>query len=192
MKSLQESLFDKDLVEKGVSVDFETLCDMLFDFLDKQKSVIKNSSLSVWKGRQSIYIRYYIHRHSIYFELDFGVTNFYNEDRKLVPGFNIPQFKLINEDLRWRHSGSDVNATIRQIIKKIPDLKQYIFGYGSVIKATEESIPMIFKLYEGMITHFCTLKFEKNIGKYVDRYEASKEIPGLIMDLLMKNLIEEA
>ena len=197
MKSLQESLFDQDLVKKSIKINFETLRDMLFDFLDKRLSELEKNGLSVWKGRQSIYIR----KHSqdkntenyFLFELDFGVTNFYNEDQTLVPGFNIPILKMVHPPTSaWRLSSSEVNGTMRKIYKKIPELKQYVFGYGSVIKATEESISMIFKLYEGMIKWFGSKKFDNELNKYIQKYESKQEIPGFMMDLLMKQLIEKA
>jgi len=54
MKSLQESLFDDNLVSKSVDIDIEQLKEMLFDF--GYKMFKKNDNIDYREGKSSIYI----------------------------------------------------------------------------------------------------------------------------------------
>jgi len=91
----------------------------------------------------------------------------------------------------WNASRTDYNATIRQINKKIPSVIKGLY-HTSVIPGTNEGISEIFKLYDGMVKHFCSKKFQDRIFSYANRFKDKGEIPGLILDILMKELISNA
>lgn len=195
MKSLQESLFDKDLVEKGVLIDFETLRDMLFTFGHKKAKLFDKSGVIYHEGKMSIYLKRFVGvNNCLCFELEFGVTNLFDKGT----GFNIPTLKTYDRwnnveswgPGTWKPSRTDVNATRRVIDKKI-DLENYDNSI-STITATDNNISKIFKLYEGMINEFCSKEFKKKLVYYEDVYKEKKSVPGLILDILMKQLIEKA
>lgn len=200
MKSLQESLFDKDLVEKGVPVNFETLRGMLFEFGRKRIKLFDKAGVIYHEGSQSIFLKKFLddsnRDESVCFELVFGVTNLFNEGT----GFNVPILKAHdrwgaivyshNRPNEWKLSSTGGNITMRVICKKV-ELED---NYHSItaIEATDENVGKVFDLYDGMIKEFCSTEFEKKLKKYISHYEGKKEIPGLILDILMKELINKA
>ena len=186
MKSLQESLFDGDLVEKGVSVDFETLCDMLFSFGRKKAKFFDKTRVVYHEGRQAIFIKKFLGEYDeVCFELQFGVTNMYPKGT----AFNVPA--MIADDASgnhvsgWKLSQTDVNATKR----KINSIIKLENNGTSTIEATDVNIGKVFDLYNNMVERFCSTEFEKELKKYIDQYSGKKAIPGLILDILMKKLI---
>lgn len=196
MKSLQESLFDKDLVEKGVPIDFETLRDMLFTFGRKKAKFFDRNDVIYYEGRKSIFLKKFVgDNDGLCFELEFGVTNLFNEGA----GFNVPTLKThdrwggdySNNIVAWKSSRTDVNATRRVIDKKVELEVELEDNYHSIstIEATDNNISKVFELYEGMINEFCSKEFEKKLIHYRSTYEEKKAIPGLILDILMKKLI---
>jgi len=213
MKSLQESLFDQDLIEKGVPIDFETLRNMLFRFGRRHANYFDKNEVIYHEGKMSIFIKKFLEENdSACFELEFGVTDVYlgaerDETAKRFHGidkvtsFSVPILRFhdrwgsitfASQDLSaWKSSKSDINATIRQLRKKIDveELGQYHYV---TIAATEESVVKVFDLYDKMIQRFCSKDFDKKLKKYVDNFKSKQEIPGLIMDILMKELITKA
>ena len=190
MKSLQESLFDGDLVKKGVSIDFETLLDMLFDFGRKKKKLFDKTGVIYHEGRQVIFIKKFLGKDDeICFELQFGITNLHPNS----VAFNVPVMEV--HDWRggdvsqngWKSSRTDVNAT-RRIIDKTIKLENND-EFTSTIEVTNNNITKVFDLYDGIIEDFCSSEFEKELKKYIDQYSGKKAIPGLILDILMKKLI---
>ena len=195
MKSLQESLFDKNLIDKGVPIDFEVLRDMLFTFGRKKAKLFDKSGIVYHEGKMSIYLKKFVGVNDyLCFELAFGVTNLFGEGA----GFNVPILNVHDRwesldswgDGTWKPSRTDVNATRRVIDEKI-DLENADHSI-STIAATDNNINKVFELYEGMINEFCSKEFEKNLIHYEDVYKKKKAIPGLILDILMKKLIKEA
>lgn len=196
MKSLQESLFDKDLVEKGVSIDFETLRDMLFTFGRKKAKLFDRNDVIYHEGRLSIFLKKFVGENdSLCFELEFGVTSLFNEGT----GFNVPTLKAHDRwgttgypgGLEaWKSSRTDTNITRRVIDKKV-ELEDNHHSI-STIEATDNNIGKVFELYEEMINEFCSKEFEKKLIHYRSTYEEKKAIPGLILDILMKKLINKA
>ena len=188
MKSLQESLFDSDLVEKGVSVDFETLCDMLFSFGRKKAKFFDKTRVVYHEGRQAIFIKKFLGEYDeVCFELQFGVTNMYPKGT----AFNVPAMvahdRWLGDASRngWKTSQTDVNATKR----KINSIIKLENNGTSTIEATDVNIGKVFDLYDNIIKRFCSTEFEKELKKYIDQYSEKKAIPGLILDILMKKLI---
>ena len=191
MKSLQESLFDGDLVEKGVSVDFETLRDMLFGFGRRKAKFFDKTGVVYHEGRQAIFIKKFLgDDDEVCFELEFGVTNMYPEGT----AFNVPVMvahdRWLGDASRngWKTSRTDVNATRRKIDStiKLENNDKLI----STIEATDNNIDKVFDLYNDMIERFCSTEFEKELKHYIDQYNKNrKTIPGLILDILMKKLI---
>jgi len=190
MKSLQESLFDKDIVEKGVSIDFETLRDMLFNFGRKKAKLFDKTGVIFFEGRQAIFIKRFLGEDGgICFELELSVTNMYPEGA----AFNVPVMVVHDRwnvnHLRnsWKSSRTDVNATRRKIDSTIK--LENNDKFTSTIEATDNNISKVFDLYNSIIEKFCSTKFEKELKKYIDQYSENKAIPGLILDILMKKLI---
>lgn len=196
MKSLQESLFDKDLVEKGVPIDFEALRDMLFDFGRRKAKLFDNAGVIYHEGKMSIYIKKFLGENDkVCFELEFGVTNVYPSGT----AFNIPQLRAHDRFMgsqtwnSWKSSKADINATSRQMIKKLPELAdEWAFRHCVEFRATDKSIPIMFDLYDRIIEQFCSKEFEKDLIKFTQKFEDKHEIPGIIMDILMKRLITKA
>ena len=194
MKSLQESLFDKDLVEKGVKVDFETLRDMLFTFGRKKAKMFDKAGVIYHEGRMSMYVKNFVGENDcLCFELEFGVTNLFNEG----VGFYVPVLRTHDRwesstswgKGTWKGSRTEVNTTRRVIDKKV----EFENNYNSIstIEATDVNIPKVFELYEGMINAFCSDWFKKKLVHYEETYKEKQAIPGLILDILMKQLIEK-
>lgn len=190
MKSLQESLFDGDLVEKGVSVDFETLRDMLFSFGRKKAKFFDKTGVVYHEGRQAIFIKKFLGENDgICFELEFGVTNMYPKGT----AFNVPVMVVHDRWMgdmgrnSWKSSRTDVNATKRKIDSTIK--LENNDKLTSTIEATDNNIGKVFDLYNSIIEKFCSTEFEKELKKYIDQYSEKKAIPGLILDILMKKLI---
>ena len=188
MKSLQESLFDDDLVEKGVSVDFETLRDMIFSFGRKKAKFFDKTGVVYHEGRQAIYIKKFLGEYDeVCFELEFGVTNMYPEGT----AFNVPVMMVDdasgNHVSGWKLSQTDVYATRRKIDSTIK--LENNDKLTSTIEATDNNIDKVFDLYNNMVESFCSTEFEKELKKYIDQYSEKKAIPGLILDILMKKLI---
>ena len=201
MKSLQESLFDNDLVEKDVEIDIEELKDILFYFGRTRAIFFDKNDLEYREGKQSIFIRKNFVEYNLQVELDLGVTNYYNNNHKLIPGFYVPSLTIRTFDYKvnpqWNASRSDYNATIRQMEKRLPEL---ITGkyHTSVIPSTRKGMSAAFDLYDKMIKYFASKKFQDHILKYVGQFVKTKspnrdpEIPGLIMDILMKEIIAKS
>ena len=201
MKSLQESLFDsktqmteslfdKDLVEKGVSINFETLRDMLFNFGRKKTKLFDKSGVVYHEGRQAVFIKKFIGEDDqVCFELELGVTNTYPEGS----AFNVPVMVVHDRWMgsatwnSWKSSRTDVNATRRKIDSTIK--LENNNKLTSTIEATNANIGKVFDLYDNIVERFCSTEFEKELKKYIDQYSEKKVIPGLILDILMKKLI---
>ena len=187
MKSLQESLFDSDLVEKGVKIDFDTLRDMLFSFGEKKTKFFDKAAVVYHEGRQTIFIKKFLgNNDEICFELQFGVTNVHPNSA----AFNVPVMMVHdrwggNYVSGWKTSQTDVNATKR----KINSIIKLENNGTSTIEATDVNIGKVFDLYNNMVERFCSTEFEKELKKYIDQYSGKKAIPGLILDILMKKLI---
>lgn len=219
MKSLQESLFDlniqiteslfdNDLVEKGVSIDFETLRDMLFNFGRKRTRLFNKCGVDYREGIQSIYIKKsfsdtddYEVDDAVYFELEFCVTNVYidtKDGEKLTPAFNVPQLKVAptyNNLNKWKSSKSDYAATVRAIDKKYDFRKEDtgIVTHTTTLKVTNnDNVRDIFNMLDGMVKYFCSDDFDKVVEDYIKKFKHQHEIPGLIMDILMKKLINKS
>ena len=189
MKSLQESLFDGDLVEKGVKIDFDTLQDMLFSFGRKKAKFFDKAAVIYHEGRQTIFIKKFLgNNDEICFELQFGVTNVHPDSA----AFNVPMM-VVHDRWEgayvdgWKTSRTDVNATKREIDRVIK--LENNDKLTSTIEATDNNISKVFNLYDGMLREFCSPQFKKELENYMDRYSEKKVIPGLILDMLMKKLI---
>jgi hypothetical protein len=197
MKSLQESLFDKDLVERDVPVDFDTLRDMLFGFGRRKARFFDNAGVTYHEGRQSIYLKKFIGENDcLCFKLVFSVTNFLGGAE-----FNTPILKthdrwesaVVLGSGAWKPSATDTNATWRFINKKVKLDNEYdMHDYKSVIKGTPDNIKKIFNLYEGMVREFCSKDFEKRLIDLEKKFDEKHAIPGLVLDNLMKELIQKA
>ena len=205
MKPLIESLFDKDLVKKEASVDFETLRDMLFDFGRKRKNLFDKIGGDYHMGRQTIYFRRYIDtpggKNSVCFELEIGVTNIYDTNKKLSPGFICPKLKSVgkmniftdnnyDDNSNWNYSSSNIYSTLRLLGKK--DISYYEDSSLSSIKANVNNISKTFELYDKMVNYFCSNDFKKELQNYVNKFEFKHAIPGIVMDILMKKLITKS
>lgn len=194
MKSLQESLFDKDLVKKDVDIDFDTLLNMLFEFGRKKKKLFDKVEVIYHEGRQSIFIKKFLgvgNSDDACFELQFGVTNHFPNG----VAFNVPTMVLHdrwggNYVKGWASSRTDVNVTRRKI-DKVVELENNNNSIAT-IEATNDNITKVFDLYDGIIEGFCSTWFEKDLKHYIDQYSEKKAIPGLILDILMKKLIDKA
>ena len=208
MKSLQESLFDSniqiteslfdnDLVEKGVSIDFETLRDMLFNFGRRKARFFDRAGMIYHEGKQSIYIKKFLGvNDEVCFELEFGITKLYSNDDPDGVSFNIPIMRvhdrwgeayIHNRPDAWKTSQTDIYDTRRKINSVIKLENGY--KYTATIEATSVNIDKVFDLYDNIIEKFCSTEFEKELKKYIDQYSKKKAIPGLILDILMKKLI---
>ena len=203
MKSLQESLFDKDLTKKDVEINFDTLRDMLFDFGKERKRLFDKSEVVYHEGRQSIFIKRFIddsrRKEAVCFELEFGVTNVYNNDKKMVAAFNTPVLKEADKmagysgyEYQWKYSQTAPNTTSRLIEKEFNFKSKEELQYTSTIIASNDNITGIFKLYDGMVEYFCSEEFKKILQRYVNDWEGRLAIPGIILDELMKKLIKKA
>jgi len=210
MKSLQESLFDRDLVKKDVEIDFDTVLNMLFDFGRKKDKLFDKTGVSYLEGGQSIYIKRSISApetgnmfptgNTVCFELDLGLTNIYDHNYKLVPGINPPLLKFNNGPLTrnlksddvWKFSVSDGYTTKRLIDKKL-NLEKIEYGNRAVsifaYTASSDNLAKMFKLYDSMVNYFCSDEFKKILQDYVDRFKFKHAIPGVVLDILMKKLI---
>ncbi len=195
---MNESLFDRDLVEKGVEIDFDTLRNMLFDFGRQKIKLFNKAGVIYHEGEQNIYIKRFIdsskNKEAICFELRFGVTNLYNsKGEKTHIAFYIPELKsydMIQGALQgwWRYSSTDSNTISRALSKKTN--KEYINGIEII--ANSQSVGKVFALYDKMVEYFCSDEFKEILQDCVNKFESKQVIPGLILDTLMKKLINKA
>ena len=189
MKPLIESLFDKDLVKKEVSVDFETLRNMLFDFGRRKVKFFDKTGVVYYEGGHTIFFKKFLgERSEVCFELKLSVTNVYPDSAV----FNVPEIVVYDNSFdvswnNWKSSRTDVNATGRTIDSTIKLEKNG--KLASAIEATNNNIGKVFDLYNSIIEKFCSTEFEKELKKYINLYSEKKVIPGLILDKLMKKLI---
>lgn len=211
MKSLQESLFDSktqtmeslfdnDLVEKDVDIDFDTLLNMLFDFGKKHKKLFDKIGATYWVTRQSIFIDRKFSspdgKGEIIFEFQMGITNVYKyfEDKfKLTPGFQAPRLIVSGKNSDWKTSDSDYYTTLRSIHKK------HIFTWDdesvrntSSLIAYAQDYKEVFSMYDKMIEYFCSDRFGDMCKKYINMFESKKCIPGLMVDKMMKEIISKS
>lgn len=199
MKSLQESLFDQDLIKKGVKITFDNLWNILSNTI--RKNDIENPLLKkgwkVWPGKQAWFLRKSYPSPSgtdCDIEFEFGITKSI-EDHD-VPSFNVPVLKvLMKQDsqyrMLWKPSRTAVETTSRQIRKKLgnalPDSR-----YTSIIDIDDNSLPAVLKLYEDMFKFIASDQFDKLIKHYILIYDHETKIPcipGLVLDTIMKNVI---
>jgi len=213
MKSLQESLFDSDLIEKDLLIDLDDLKEMLFNLISKNSSIPKNNSNIIFhQGKQSIYIKRFIDDSQdperVCFELELGVTTLFKDlkgrQQKLLPCFTIPFLRVhdrilsvsgrasqgIHGGIKWLSSNSDGNITSKLIDKTFDFRKDTNEIYTtSEIIATQHNAVEILDFYDRLIKYFCSDKFGKILKDYVDKFEWKHAIPGIIIDILMKKLI---
>lgn len=209
MKSLQESLFNKDLIKRGVEINFDTLLNMLFDFGKKKKRMFDKMEIDYHEGKQSIFIRRFIddskRKDAVCFELVLGVYNTYI-DKKLSPAFNIPvlkakdsfklekpslynTYKVYNTYKEWMYSSSDLVGVYRTLKKKNDFIKD---DSPFEITVNQDNIAELFTLYDKIVEYFCSDGFKKILQGYVDKFEFKHAIPGIVLDILMKKLVNEA
>lgn len=209
MKSLQESLFDDDLIKKDLPIDIDDLKEMLFNLISKNSSIPKNNSDIVFhQGEQSIYIKRYIDDSQypgiVCFVLELGVTTLFKDlkggQQELLPCFTTPALMVhdrtltmsgsIRGGIKWRSSTSDENITSKLIDKTFDFRKNTDEIYNtSKIIATQYNVDEVLNFYDGLIKYFCSDKFGKVLKDYVDKFEYKHTIPGLIIDILLKKLI---
>ena len=213
MKSLQESLFDGDLIEKDPPIDLDDLKEMLFDLMSKNSSIPKNNSNIVFHaGKQSIYIKRFIDDSQdperVCFELELGVTTLFKDlkggQQKLLPCFSTPFLRVhdrilsvsgrgsqgIHGGIKWLSSNSDGNITSKFIDKTFDFRKDTDETYTiSEIIATQHNVVKILDFYDKLIKYFCSDKFGKVLKNYVDKFEWKHAIPGIIIDTILKKLI---
>lgn len=200
MKSLQESLFDKDLVEKEVPIDFDTLLKLFFDFGKKHKKLFDKIGAVCWVEKQSICIARGFSspdgEGKIGFELYLEVTNVYKnfeDEFKLVPGFQAPRLIVRGVDSDWKQSNADYYTTLRNMRKKhifIED-DERVRNISSLI-AYAHDYKEVFSIYDKMIEYFCSDEFGKLCEKYINMFESKKCIPGLMVDKMMKEIISKS
>ena len=221
MKSLQESLFDSktrmteslfdnDLVEKDLLIDFDDLKEMLFNLMSKNSSIPKNNSDIVFhKGRQLIYIKRFIDDSQdpgrVCFELSLGVDTLFKDlkerQQKSLPCFSTPFLRVYDRILsvngrgiiggiKWLSSTSSANTTSKFIDKTFDFRKDTDKIYTtSEIIATQHNVLEILDFYDKLIKYFCSDKFGKELKNYVNKFEWKHAIPGIIVDGIMKKLI---
>ena len=209
MKSLKESLFDKDLVEKDLPIDFDNLKEMLFDLILKNLSIPKNNSDIVFhQGEELIYIKRYIddsqYPEIVCFDLELGVSTLFKELKggqiELLPCFTTPVLKVRDrlygarsKGSGWSTSTSDPDTTARLIDKKFDFRKHTTEIYTTPgIIATQLNTAEILDFYDRLIKYFCSDKIKKTLEGYVNKFEWKHAIPGIVVDGILKKLITQS
>ena len=199
MKSLQESLFDKDLMGKSSIVPVGAVWDMVFKEVYcplHTKCVnagwlldLNNDGLKVYKTfngtddpEKKVLVR---------LQFDNGLSGY--------PC--CPQLVFNHQYGAWDTNFSDGNGTRRWVTKR--DLKHFNFTKGQFedskyfdlhFECTTETVGPIVKLMKGMIEQIISKKYTNLIQEQFDKHIArNKHVPGIIIDqVIMKPLIKDA
>ncbi len=197
---ITESLFDNDLVKKDVDIDFDTLLNMLFDFGKKHKKLFDKIGAVYLVEKQSMCIAREFSspdgKGKIGFELYLEVTNVYKnfeDEFKLVPGFQAPRLIVRGVNSDWKYSSADYYTTLKNMRKKhiFTEDDERVRNMSSLI-AYAQDYKEVFSIYDKMIEYFCSDEFRKMCEKYINMFESKKCIPGLMVDKMMKEIISKS
>ena len=196
MKSLQESLFDNDLVSKKVTIDFDMLKDMFFyfgrsraSFFDKNEMIYKEYPKSFRVGYNfNINERGRENQSCFKIALDFEITNTKTKSGILTPRLVV--HRLLNP------VGEVSNKTVsdRLFDQKIKNYGLNISKKNGVIIA-DENITKIFDIFDEILKIFVSSKFKIELKELAEKYinnpnNPNKELIGpSVLNELMKKLI---
>ena len=207
MKSLKESLFDQDLVEKEVPIDVDTLKNIFIQLVDNKKSLFDKTDIICHKSETTNRLQDCVVMHikrfisdseqldAVCFEL---VLNVGARDGELY--IDLPELKVHDRFItisnrpsqsgrhQWRTSFSFNPATAAVISRKI-GYACYTDIFDKVRHFDYNKVNKIFSLYDEMMDWFCSDSFKKKLKHYVEQFEYKHEIPGSVLDILMKQLI---
>lgn len=194
MKSLQESLFDKDLTQKDINIDYKLLKDELF-YLGRSRAIFfDKNQIKYHEGKQSIFISTPLNEY-LDLELELSITNLVGFNLGGGCGFMLPTLKTTTPYSNmggWRTSSTENHYTTKCLQEVAKKRNFNVEGKYGMIYATSSNMTEILDLYDDMFKVFASKDFKDELKKYVKMFEDKKAIPGLILDKLMKKLLFEA
>lgn len=194
MKSLQESLFDKDLTEKDINIDYPLLKDELFYLGRSRAKFFDKNQIKYHEGKQSIFISMSLNEY-LDLELELAITNLVGFNLKGGCGFILPTLKTVTSYSNlggWRGSSTEGHSTTK-CLQEVGKKRGFSTnGKYGMIYATDSNMTKILDLYDDIFKVFASKDFKDELKKYVKIFEDKKAIPGLILDKLMKKLLFEA
>lgn len=197
-QNITESLFDNDLVKKDVDIDFDTLLNMLFDFGKKYQKIFKKINGTVDEGHQSVFFDRKFkdsNKKTVVFEIELCVGNVFvnkGDEHKLTPIFHAPRLSVNGGwGSDWKYSKSDYYVTLKEVWKKYELVPRDEKSYVSRM-AEGKDYKKAFEIYDKIVKYFCSDEFGKLCEKYINMFESKKCIPGLMVDKIMKEIINKS
>ena len=197
MKSLVESLFDDDLVNQGIKVEFDELKNKFLDFKNSVTPICNRAGWNIVKngGDQTWYFQKFYHGSptiSYRIIFDFGILKVRSADDE---GYDAciayPLLKCImfDADQMPLSSYSDWRFIHEEIIKKIKPKKDDPSLYALYVDSN--SLFDYLKLFKNMIKIICSKWFDDRIQKEIKTLDG-QNIPNATLERIFKDVIKKA
>jgi hypothetical protein len=202
MKSLYESLFDKDLMGKSSPVEPEVFWDMIFkDAYCKlrNKCIDRGWLMDLNNDGLKVYKAFYGTE-----KLDLKVIVKLQFNNGLCGYPQCPQLVFNHQYGAWDLNFSDGNAVRRWLTKKDPKHFNFVEGYSDKrfdrqsfdlhFECTTDTVRSIIKLMKSMIDNITSEKYVNLIQSEFDKFiNINKHVPGVAIDqAIMKKLIKDS
>ena len=193
MKSLQESLFDRDLIKRPAELDSKAVWDILFkEIYCKMKDDCVKKGWLMDMSDDTIFVYKTFSYAQGLSKIPIKVTlAIYQEtyDHKLT----VPLLRFMKQCDDWDISDSDKNMIMRLLSSKGFELEEGKFG-EKYFHCDSHTIYDIVKLFNNMIKSLISPKYTKLIQDQIDKFGSrNKFVPGVVVDQsIIKPLIKEA
>lgn len=194
MKSLQESLFDKDLVSNSITLPPGVVYDTIFQrvYCDKYlNNYLLNHGWLMNMNRADISItKVFTAKSAPYKKVKVKMS--FQLSKNNYPMLPILTFTEKNDD--FRYSVSDYRATSRWIKKEFEGRVKIIDGAYKIdyFLCDSESINQVCNIISLTFQVLASTNIDQLIQKEIDKFEPEKQVPGIVLDqTIMKKVIEE-
>lgn len=196
MKSLQESLFDNDLINKSITLSPDVIYDTIFQrvYCDKYlNNYLLNHGWLMNMNRADISItKVFTVKSAPYKKVKVKMSFLFSKDgHPTLPSLT---FTEMNDD--FRYSVSNYRSTSRWIKKEFEEGVKIIDGiYNFDIDyflCDSESIDQVCNIISLTFQALASKDIDQLIQKEIDKFEPEKQVPGIVLDqTIMKKIIKE-
>ena len=194
MKSLQESLFDNDLINKSITLSPDVIYDTIFQrvYCDKYLNdyLLNHGWLMNVNGTDIDITKVFTVKSTPYKKVKVKMSFQFSKDNH--PMLPILTFTEMNDD--FRYSVSDYRATSRWIKKEFEGRVKIISGTCKIdyFLCDSESIDQVCNIISLTFQALASTDIDQLIQKEIDKFEPEKQVPGIVLDqTIMKKVIKE-
>ena len=196
MKSLQESLFDKDLISNSITLQPGVIYDTIFQrvYCDKYlNNYLLNNGWSMVMNGDGIEIskEFKVKNFSKSIRVE-SIFQFTKEKQIMIPLLTFTEVSLSSAFHRF--SNSSLGATSRWIEKEFEGRIKIIKGKYNInyFLCNSESIDQVCNIISLTFQVLASTNIDQLIQKEIDKFEPEKQVPGIVLDqTIMKKVIKE-